>query len=117
MYRSRIMLVFALIATLIVVCSIVSNAVELRIPEHFHEQDEEHDDFLLVNTIFEPESCHEDHSRKTKIGDRILVHYEGKIHESTVAGAVGTVFDKSKPNQPFAFRIGGGEVIRGWEEG
>ena len=44
-------------------------------------------------------------------GKRVSVHYEGRL-------ADGNVFDASRPRgQPFAFTIGAGQVIRGWEEG
>jgi len=44
-------------------------------------------------------------------GNTVVVHYTGTLEN-------GTVFDSSlKRNTPFSFRVGGGEVIRGWEEG
>jgi FKBP-type peptidyl-prolyl cis-trans isomerase len=42
-------------------------------------------------------------------GSRVKVHYIGKLKSN------GRVFDKSK--KPFAFTIGRGEVIRGWDLG
>jgi rhodanese-related sulfurtransferase len=44
-------------------------------------------------------------------GTRVSVHYEGRLED-------GEVFDASRPRgQPFAFTIGAGQVIRGWEDG
>ena len=43
-------------------------------------------------------------------GNRVKVHYTGKLLD-------GQVFDSSINKQPFAFNIGLGEVIEGWEEG
>lgn len=44
-----------------------------------------------------------------KMGDKVLVHYEGRLLD-------GTVFDSSfKRNEPISFRLG--EVIQGWNEG
>ena len=44
-------------------------------------------------------------------GTRVSVHYEGRLED-------GEVFDASRPRgQPFAFTIGAGQVIRGWEQG
>jgi len=44
-------------------------------------------------------------------GNRVMVHYTGKLLD-------GTVFDSSiERGNPFTFRLGAGEVIKGWDEG
>lgn len=44
-------------------------------------------------------------------GDTVFVQYTGKLTN-------GTVFDSSIPRgQPFAFKLGSGTVIAGWEKG
>jgi FKBP-type peptidyl-prolyl cis-trans isomerase len=48
-------------------------------------------------------------------GQRVTVHYTGWLYKD---GARGKKFDSSKDRRdPFRFRLGGGEVIQGWDEG
>ena len=48
-------------------------------------------------------------------GNRVSVHYTGWLYTDGVAG---TKFDSSKDRgEPFQFSLGGGQVIRGWDEG
>ena len=59
----------------------------------------------------------------TKVGDgaaatpghKVSVHYTGWLNNN---GEKGRKFDSSLDrNQPFAFGLGAGQVIRGWDEG
>ncbi len=48
-------------------------------------------------------------------GKTVTVHYTGWLVEG---GKAGKIFDSSKDrNDPFAFPLGKGRVIRGWDEG
>ncbi|KAF2722331.1 hypothetical protein K431DRAFT_245222 [Polychaeton citri CBS 116435] len=46
----------------------------------------------------------------SKAGDRIGMRYIGKLKD-------GKVFDSNKKGKPFSFKLGSGEVIKGWDIG
>ncbi|MCU0969621.1 MAG: FKBP-type peptidyl-prolyl cis-trans isomerase [Rubrivivax sp.] len=51
-------------------------------------------------------------------GRRVQVHYTGWLHDADAPGGRGRKFDSSKDRgSPFAFALGAGQVIGGWDEG
>ncbi|KAJ8748149.1 hypothetical protein K2173_000557 [Erythroxylum novogranatense] len=62
---------------------------------------------LQIGVKHKPESC----DVKAHKGDRIKVHYRGKLTD-------GTVFDSSfERGDPIEFELGSGQVIKGWDQG
>jgi FKBP-type peptidyl-prolyl cis-trans isomerase len=48
----------------------------------------------------------------------VIVHYTGWLHDPAANDGRGKQFDSSRERgRPFSFPLGGGRVIRGWEQG
>jgi FKBP-type peptidyl-prolyl cis-trans isomerase len=50
-------------------------------------------------------------------GARLTVHYTGWLFDASAPDNKGKQFDSSVGSEPFTFRLGAGEVIRGWDQG
>ena len=49
---------------------------------------------------------------------RVTVHYTGWLYDPKTADHHGKKFDSSKDHgEPFSFKLGAGQVIRGWDQG
>jgi FKBP-type peptidyl-prolyl cis-trans isomerase FkpA len=52
-------------------------------------------------------------------GRNVSVHYTGWLYDAAKPDHKGRKFDSSRDHgtEPFTFRLGAGQVIRGWDEG
>ncbi len=50
-------------------------------------------------------------------GRRLTVNYTGWLYDANAVGNKGTAFDSSAGRGPFAFTLGAGGVIQGWDRG
>jgi FKBP-type peptidyl-prolyl cis-trans isomerase FkpA len=56
--------------------------------------------------------------REAEPGFNVTVHYTGWLYDPSKPDNKGQKFDSSVDRQdPFVFYLGGGQVIRGWDEG
>jgi peptidylprolyl isomerase len=62
-------------------------------------------------TVLVEEDLVEGSGPSAKKGDEVTVQYVGVGYES------GEEFDASWGGEPFSFQLGGGQVIKGWDEG
>merc|ERR1719482_757201 len=63
---------------------------------------------LRIGKKFRPETC----DKWSKPGDKLKMHYTGKLYSDC------STFDSSvERGDPFEFKLGKGEVIKGWDDG
>lgn len=56
--------------------------------------------------------------REAEAGLNVTVHYTGWLYDPSKPEGKGAKFDSSVDRrEPFVFYLGGGQVIRGWDEG
>jgi FKBP-type peptidyl-prolyl cis-trans isomerase len=51
------------------------------------------------------------------VGTRVSVHYTGWLYDDARDDRKGQQFDSSRARGPFAFQLGAGAVIPGWDQG
>lgn len=92
---------FSSILSSFIAFNAITNAIDIV------DVTEDKEDHLQIIVNKEIENC----KYRTQIGDMISVHYTGSLED-------GTVFDSSLGrHQPIKFKLGVGQVIKGWDEG
>ena len=90
----------------LLLCSIVATAAG----KSCQGEDLPADTKLRIGSKFKPEGCKE--ARLSKPGDKLSMHYVGTLYKDC------TKFDSSRDrDEPFEFKLGAGQVIKGWDEG
>lgn len=51
------------------------------------------------------------------VGSNVAVQYTGYLYDAAKPSSKGTTFDTSVGRSPFEFKVGGGAVIKGFDEG
>ena len=54
---------------------------------------------------------------EAQAGKTVEVHYTGWLYDAKAAQLHGKEFDSSVSRAPFSFRLGAGNVIKGWDQG
>jgi FKBP-type peptidyl-prolyl cis-trans isomerase FkpA len=67
---------------------------------------------LLIKTDLRPGT-----GAEATTGTQVSVHYTGWLQDTSKTDGKGTQFDSSVGGPPFGFRLGGGQVIAGWDQG
>jgi FKBP-type peptidyl-prolyl cis-trans isomerase FkpA len=60
---------------------------------------------------------HEGSGKMASSGQTAIVHYTGWLYADDATENKGKQFDSSIGRGPFEFRLGAGQVIRGWDQG
>jgi FKBP-type peptidyl-prolyl cis-trans isomerase FkpA len=71
-------------------------------------------DITMLITVDEREGT----GNEAMTGREVVVHYTGWIYDALARDNQGREFDSSRErNDPLSFRLGAGEVIKGWDDG
>jgi peptidylprolyl isomerase len=75
------------------------------------ENESAEDELVTTSSGLQYVELEEGEGASPEKGQTVVVHYTGKLED-------GTVFDSSRDrNRPFSFKLGAGQVIKGWDEG
>lgn len=74
---------------------------------------------VAISTLISPEECQHESARRVSAGDKIIIHYIGRFHNSGAHGPAGTIFEttRKKGKKPLKLTIGSPTMIAGLSEG
>ncbi len=105
-----LIILLVLLITSAIIFLLSTNLTQTPTPEEVDPDTEVKTDVEDVEELT-VETLKEGDGEKAELGDRLTVHYEGRLLD-------GEIFDSSyNRDQPFEFKLGEGKVIEGWEEG
>jgi len=103
MMRYFLLVALAVSFAFVVSCSSSKKAVK--------DEDAKYKDYEVTSSGLMYKDTEVGYGATPKEGQTVVVHYTGTFED-------GSVFDSSVPRgKPFEFRIGVGQVIKGWDEG
>lgn len=70
-----------------------------------------------MNTTYTQTDLREGTGPMATSGQTATVNYTGWLYSDSAPEQKGTKFDSSIGRGPFAFKLGAGQVIRGWDQG
>lgn len=101
----------SILAFSIILFNVNLAAAELQISQKEMKLEKNITSLIIKDTVI-------GNGRQAEKGLAVTVHYTGWLYDPNQKDGKGKKFDSSLDrNDPFVFNLGGGQVIRGWDDG
>ena len=101
----------SILAFSIILFNVNFAAAELQISQKEMKLEKNITSLIIKDTVL-------GNGRQAEKGLAVTVHYTGWLYDPNLKDGKGKKFDSSLDrNDPFVFNLGGGQVIRGWDDG
>ena len=101
----------SILAFSIILFNVTLAAAELQISQKEMKLEKNITSLIIKDTVI-------GNGRQAEKGLAVTVHYTGWLYDPNQKDGKGKKFDSSLDrNDPFVFNLGGGQVIRGWDDG
>ncbi|HBO18069.1 MAG TPA: peptidylprolyl isomerase [Methylophilaceae bacterium] len=101
----------SILAFSIILFNVNLAAAELQISQKEMKLEKNITSLIIKDTVL-------GNGRQAEKGLAVTVHYTGWLYDPNQKDGKGKKFDSSLDrNDPFVFNLGGGQVIRGWDDG